>query len=53
MKKYIVSLGYYYYVFNDRDTALNFAETALDASEKLDKVEIAIENDNAEVLADE
>lgn len=49
MKKYIVSLGYYYYVFNDRDTALNFAETALDASEKHTGVTVEIKRGDEEV----
>lgn len=49
MRKYIVSLGYYYYVFNDRDTALNFAETALDASEKHTGVTVEIKREDEEV----
>lgn len=40
VKKYIVSLGYYDYRFEDRNTALDFAEMAFDAQEENKSVSV-------------
>lgn len=45
MKKYIVSISYFTYVFFDRLAALKFAETALDTQEDKHSVTITIEQE--------
>ena len=42
MKKYRVKLGYYGYVFDDRNTALDFADMAIDAAEEERSVSIEV-----------
>ena len=49
MIKYIVSLGYYHYVFNDRDAALVFAEAALYTQQDKNSVTIEIKREDEEV----
>ena len=47
-KRYIVSLGYYHYVFKNRIDALNFAETAFDTQQDEKSVTIEIKDEEVE-----
>ena len=43
--KYIVKIGYYNYIFDERDVALEFAETAFETQEDNQRISFSFERE--------